>query len=502
MPFLQLVFLTLACMPDLESMPLPAFGWIDASRSAALSWLGMVIVAANAFRVSHRVRRTLELNPSRRGQVLHWYERRQFLHQLLLFGVFALAVGGFGWGWAVGELWRYRETSLPLPEALLLAPFLAGMVSSLAFFYDADRAFFRSAPHLPTSEPLDKFPRRWTFVAFQLRQKLALVFLPLVLMLGHKELARQAPPSWAEWQGVVSAVDAVAMLAVFASMPWGFRLVLGLKPMPAGPLRDRLLAAARRINFRCSDLLQWNTHRAMANAMVVGLFPWPRYVVFTDRLLEEFAPEEVEAVFGHEAGHIKHWHMPFYLGFMLMSMGVLFLAISLCLPALQPLFGMEELTAQQAEGSGHSAYLQMLPVVLFLLAYVFVVFGFVSRRCERQADLFGCRAVSCRRRDCAEHNLGEPLAEGGGLCATGVRTFIRALEKVAHVNGISRDRPGFLQSWQHGTIARRVAFLERVLADHAVARRFQWRVALVKWGMFLALGAMLVILAGANGWRL
>ena len=75
-----------------------------------------------------------------------------------------------------------------------------------------------------------------------------------------------------------------------------------------------------------------------------------------------------------------------------------------------------------------------------------------------------------------------------------MRIFIYALEKVASVNGMSRDRPGFFQSWQHGTIARRVAFLYGVLKDPTAEPRFQRRVALVKWGLIAALGAALAIL--------
>jgi hypothetical protein len=87
------------------------------------------------------------------------------------------------------------------------------------------------------------------------------------------------------------------------------------------------------------------------------------------------------------------------------------------------------------------------------------------------------------------------MAPGAGaLCPTGVRTFIYALEKVAQVNGINRERPGFLQSWQHGSIARRVAFLYGLLKDPAAEPRFQRRVALVKWGLVGALGAVLAVL--------
>src|SRR5207244_10158040 len=134
-------------------------------------------------------------------------------------------------------------------------------------------------------------------------------------------------------------------------------------------------------------------------------------------------------------------------------------------------------------------------------AYVFVVFGFLSRRCDRQADIYGCRAVSCAQSDCHEHDAGVDLLSGGrGLCPTGIRTFISALEKVASLNGISRERPGWLQSWQHSTIARRVEFLQCVLVDPSLERRFQRTVALVKWALFISLGALLLILGEYRGW--
>src|SRR5262249_1764559 len=82
-----------------------------------------------------------------------------------------------------------------------------------------------------------------------------------------------------------------------------------------------------------------------------------------------------------------------------------------------------------------------------------------------------------------------------GLCPTGINTFIRALEKVAAVNGISRDRPGFLQSWQHGSIGRRIEFLQRMLLDPGLERRFQRRVFLFK-------SLLLLILSGTGAFNL
>lgn len=509
MPFLLLILLALICLPDLDQLPPPAFAWIDSpAKSAALTWLAVAAAAVFARREARRAVRLLERRPPAAARS----ERRRWLPQAALCGAYALALGVFGWGPAVDEFWRAEGWGvLPGAELVLLSPLLVGLLLSWALYYDVERAGCRAASRAagddervrlpetggsPSVGAPPAFPGRREYVSFQFRQKLALEFLPLLLLLGQKELNRLLPAG-PEWQGVINLLGAAAGLAVVLGMPWILRLVLGLRPLPDGPLRDRLLGAARRLRFRCSNILHWDTHQGMANALVIGLLPWPRYVVFTDRLLEEFRPDEVEAVFGHEVGHVKHHHMLYYLVFLVASIAALGMAVNAVLPDRFALAGDEG-----PDWLGLAAYARALPLVGFLLAYVLVVFGFLSRRCERQADIFGCRAVSCVRPDCTGHGLDSRLPPGGrGLCATGIRTFIRALEKVALVNGISRDRPGFLQSWRHSTIARRVEFLERVLTDPVVERRFQRRVALVKWGLVLGIGAAICVLVGINGWN-
>src|SRR5262249_45896446 len=131
----------------------------------------------------------------------------------------------------------------------------------------------------------------------------------------------------------------------------------------------------------------------------------------------------------------KHHHMLYYLTFLLSSMGVLAVLMAALLrpfetggppPAVrpdgeavqQPRPGHPEAPGNaEANADGkdffnlwNHTYLQAVPMMGLLLAYVFVVFGFVSRRCERQADIYGCRAVSCGQRDCLGHN---DVAGGG-----------------------------------------------------------------------------------------
>jgi STE24 endopeptidase len=492
MQFLLLLVLAFACLvPNWPKAP----GNPTRADSALLSALAIGLVVTMARAIALWVRWVLRKDPARRELVLQRYATFRFYHLLALIGTFIGVLYLCGWGHLVGTMCRVgvvqddagniidRGWVLPGAELLLLLPFFAGLVLSWACFYDAEQAIHASAVPI-FARPL------WTrrgYVAFHARQNLALIAAPLVMLVFVLGLSRLLPgdAQHEEWFSVASLA---VLLAVFACLPWVLRLVLGLRPLPPGPLRDRLLAAARRLRFRYSDVLLWNTNGGIANAMVVGVLPLPRYVVLSDRLVSGLTEDELEAVFGHEVGHVKHSHMLYYLGFLFTSLVVLLLAGKLL--AEFALARWPVLTFLQDDGGW-----AILPFLSTLVLYIFVVFGFLSRRCERQADIFGCRAVSCNQADCPGHAAAVSLQpEGRGLCPTGIRTFIQALEKVAYLNGISRSRPGWLQSWQHWTIARRVEFLQRMLADPSLERRFQRRVGQVKWALAAALGVLLAVL--------
>jgi Zn-dependent protease with chaperone function len=509
MPFLLLLLLTLVLLPDKWSRPLWLLGENvsdqaaqprDLIVSAALTWLGVALVVAFARYTAARVTHGLALYPGHRERLLRDYGRLRTYHVFILLGAYAVTIYALGWGWTVRSLCQHGGEMLPGAEVFILAPFLAALVLSWVVFYDAERALHDAAEPEP-AEPAERFWSRGAYVGFHVRQNLALVCAPLLLLLLMKGLHRifpeseEGPAGWA-----ISLGGALLSLSVIVGMPWLLRLALGLKPMPPSPLRSRLEAAAGRLGFRCNNILVWNTRGGVANAMVAGVVPWLRYVILTDRLMSELTPDEVEAVFGHEMGHAKHHHMLLYLGFLAVSVALVCVAW----------VGVAGFIFEDKDKIDTT--LASVPLVTMLGAYIFVVFGFLSRRCERQADVFGCRVVSCDRPDCPGHEGGTELVlsavaprpqglrrwldlflrpvqplSGTYLCPTGIRTFIDALEKVARLNGISRDNPGWLSSWQHSTIARRVQFLQDVLADRALERRFQRRVALVKVALFVGL---------------
>lgn len=485
MPFLLLLVLAVSCLVQVWLAPPvagPVWAW------AVVSWAPVVVVLTVTAFFMGRVRRGLFRLSFHRESILRFYGAFRSYQIFFLMAAYFWTLYGLGWGWVVEKSVTIGEGEAaylaPGAELLIMLPFLVGLLGSWACYYDVERAIHE------TSYPFGSHTHgsRLSYVAFHARQSLALVVAPLALVVVGLGLARQFPQL--QQDGTFSMASSGMVIASFIGLPWLLRLVLGLKPLPPGPLRDRLMETARRLNFRFSDILLWDTHGCVANAMVVGVLRRPRYVVLSDRLISGLNEDEVEAVFGHEIGHVKHYHMPYYLGFMLVSLTVLVRIWGAAADTL--LERVPELNAY-LDANRESAELPFLPLLPLIGLYIFVVFGFLSRRCERQADIFGCRAVSCGRGDCLGHEYDVPaLTDGRGLCSTGIRTFIQALEKVAHLNGISRSKPGWLQSWQHSTIARRVEFLQNMLTDPGVEPRFQKRVGQVKWAMLVGLAMVLL----------
>jgi Zn-dependent protease with chaperone function len=407
MPLVLLLLLTVVIMPIkwpgppdwaqslgkqvLDKLNLPAPSWAAGlTGSILLTWLGVALIVGSAALLAQWTRWRLRRDPAQRDHFLHRHSSWRFYHLISMFAIYGLALYVLGWGWvAQGGPYQDVAGAEPLPgsELLVLIPLLTALVLSWMCFYDADRALHYAAPGS------DHRPPYWTrkaYLAFRIRQNLALVAIPIILLLIVRNLHSLLLEGGIDQTLAVSATILMAFV-VFACIPWIFRLVLHLQPMPEGALRSRLLAAARRLRVRCSNILIWNTRGGVANALVVGILPMLRYVVLTDRLVAEMTPDEVEAVFGHEAGHVKHRHMLYYLGFMMVSL--------LVLADLSTVFGFDQWWEQRT-----SQHLVAIPLVGLLGAYIFFVFGFVCRRCERQADIYGCRAVSCGRPDCAGHD--------------------------------------------------------------------------------------------------
>jgi STE24 endopeptidase len=506
MPILLVFGLIAACLP--VEWPEPP---CDPPVEVALSLTGGAIffVLSVAFVLRTWVVRTLRRDPSRRVEVARVYGQWRRLLFFVNMGTAAACVLVFGWGWLMRYEtqipWEGGYKHAPFAELMVPLPYFVILIGTWLIYYDAERALHR-ALHFGRS-----FWPRYAYLLHNLRQFSLLVLLPVGLIVTQQSLGRFAPETTSSAIYRLATLAAVPVILVL--MPLMMKPLLGLKSMPSGPVRDRLASLAKRLDFRCTDYLLWPTHGAAVNAMIAGLLPRVRYVVFTDRILEELPPEELDAVFGHEIGHAKHGHIWLYTAFLALSISVLG-AFAMFLDAQIRNAESPELVRIRTELMELKTWL-LLPPVAVLVCYLFVVFGALSRRCERQADVFGCKAVSCEDPNCTGHTEETVFPQGGNcLCPTGIRTFARALERVGDLNGISmvsaekRWTPGqmirgvwaWIRAWQHSPMPRRVAYLMSLIDHPDEERWFQWRLFFFKCMLMLALLVAFVALGQAVGW--
>lgn len=321
---------------------------------------------------------------------------------------------------------------------------------------------------MPASGPLrsDAGFRLRSYLDANLRHHVLVVAAPMMLILFGSNVIRANEDRIADWFGSPwggdLALGGVAAL-VFLIAPAILRRVWRTEPLPPGPLRGELETLCRRIGLRCRDILVWRSDGMMMNAAVMGVVAPLRYVLLSDTLVTSMTTKQVEAVFGHEAGHIRHRHIEKFLVFAFVG----WLVVA----------GTMEIVAWWAMKSGGRAGISGSTVQTIGLGTAGVVwllaFGWVSRRFEWQADVFGasCAASSAERCDqpCSAHPASSPFKSGAArVCMTGAMVFTSALERVALTNGIPRDDP----SWRHSSIAHRVSHLMALAGDPAEAARF------------------------------
>lgn len=502
MPILFLLVVAATCLP--VAWPPSPFGFTTSQCVIATTILVLIPVAL-ALILSRWVTRTLRDDDRLRPKVVARYNRLRRRLGWFNLGAIALAIGACGWGWVVWHSCRMEQDGSPIliPGAELLVPvpyFLLVCINWMVY-YPAERQLHRSSIGLFQTVERSPF---WSFplyMLFHLRQFLLMVALPLSLFVGQQSLARVAPELTASTGFQIASVVGVGLL--FLYLPRAVKPILGLRTLPNGPERSQLEAVCRRMQFRYTDLLLWPTQGAVANAMVLGMLPSARYVVFTDRLLQGLDPSERDAVLGHEIGHIYHRHIIYYSVFFILSM----------ITGSVGLLAIEKVLVEEGAANWLHAldgWTQLVPIAL-MVAYLFLIFGLLSRRCERQADIFGCRATSCGDRNCTGHDATTTLNPAGGrVCPAGVRAMVHALERVMILNGASERsqwrslRQRFwahVRAWQHGPLPNRIHFLLRLLEEPDLAERTDVRVARFRRVLLAGLLIVFVTLGSWVGWE-
>lgn len=234
-------------------------------------------------------------------------------------------------------------------------------------------------------------------------------------------------PWWWLW-GAAIFLAGYALLALVAPI-WLVPLFYRLTPLPDGLLLTRLLALARRVGVPVTGVFVVDQSRKSrtANAAVTGLGRTRRILLF-DTLLDEFTPEEIEAVLAHELAHQLHGDIRRGL----LVQGALTL-VTFWIADLALRWGVGWLGL---DGPADIAGLPLFGLILMLvsLAALPVANGW-SRRVEWQADRFALRTIP------------DP------------RAFIRSMERLATLNLAEREphRLEELFLYSHPAIERRIA---------------------------------------------
>jgi STE24 endopeptidase len=121
-------------------------------------------------------------------------------------------------------------------------------------------------------------------------------------------MIRQWPQHWwiITWAIVMGLFILLAQLAPVVLFPIFYKF----EPLENEDLRRRLVQLGERAGTRVRGVYRWKLSEKSkkANAALTGLGS-TRRIILADTLLDNYAPEEIEAVLAHELGHHVHRHI-------------------------------------------------------------------------------------------------------------------------------------------------------------------------------------------------
>ena len=223
-----------------------------------------------------------------------WVRGMHQLHLGLWIALAVFLVFIVDWITVVRTNWGLGQYVL-IDELLILAPLVAPWVLSWAILYDLDSRSRHRGSFLA------EVNARLRFAWLNLQLVLGIGIVPVLIVCLVGDVAALVNPDLLEGKSAL-AVFALPMLFLMAAYPGILRRLWKTEPLSDSPLKSRLNQFAEDHNIGIGKLLVWNTGGRVANALVTGLVPCVRTVLFTDRLLELLSDEEVEAALAHEMG--------------------------------------------------------------------------------------------------------------------------------------------------------------------------------------------------------
>jgi STE24 endopeptidase len=449
---------------------------VNGGAGLAILLGGYAFVALLMWLLSKRISRTAWGDLQKR---LARFNRARMLATTLVAVWFGVGIFALGWKATVSR-WLgatpLGQLDIYTPGLLIgTLPAIAALLALIWAQFPADQALREQNILVQLNEdlPFCAPPSFWKYFEAKARLQILFSAAPVIVLLflhdllsltvlpalGHIDWVRDHP-------GIMDAcLAAISTGVILIFAPEILRRVLQTEPMPDSPLRKKLEEICRQNGIRYRQVLLWHTSYQMSNAAVMGFIPRTRYIMLSDLLVETMTDEQIEAVFAHELGHVIHWHL-FWLGG---TLAALILLIS----------GPGQLLADALSSLRHPPpdWVQWSLLGGAGLGAFALVYGFVSRKFERQADVFAARTVQ----GFVEAPIGEPIYVG----RHGAEVFCSALRRIAAINNIPEATP----SWSHGSILRRMRFLADLGEDPSRTADFD---RFMFW-MYIILGSFLCL---------
>ena len=467
--------------PPWATLTSPFWTWVIVSAHLLLP--AMVGVISTGL-----VRRKLEREPAWLAGAQRRLGQGNLVIRVVLVASFAASVFLTDWVRLVHR-WPGVDRIWGLDDIILLSFFCVALLLAWWALYPADRAVRRVAIELQlwSATPARPVWRLGQYLSFMFRQHVLIIAVPMLPIVIAYDFSTRYARRIIELTGIFWAHEAVVVIVagvVFLFAPVMLCHIWSTRPLPASELRDRLEAFCRRVGLRYRRILVWETEGMVVNAAVMGLFKPLRYILLSDGLLEMMDDQKIEAVFGHEAGHVKHRHIEFFLLFAILSMLIVGGVIELVMWATRRWPEMVAMSRMELQD-----YLQVAAMGLIVLVWGFG-FGLVSRRFEWQADLYGAQSITPDAEGCHQpcfvHGTAvtpppEPGQPSTLVCATSAAQFGDALYRIAMLNGI----PTEARSWRHSSIANRVRLLREYANDPTVSGQLNKAVLIIKAMLFV-----------------
>ena len=388
----------------------------------------------------------------------------------------------------LATIWIVVAAASELPNALMERGgvaasagvlFGAGVVAALLVsfvLYPVERRVRESSVlrTLDEGNAVHPMPSRLGYVWAQARAGLVPFVVPLVVPLVLGEVAAQVastrgandPEAW-RLTGMIAAAAALVVLVPVIVPP-----LLGLKRLAPGSLRDDLEQLAREARVGVSEIWVWPTQGLVANAAVMGLFPRLRCVMLSDTLLEYMPREQVLAVMAHELGHVARRHL---LWMIAVISACWTLAGLVADPFARTIFVALSAGSEESEIAALARWLVLARDGIIVVGALWM-FGWSSRRFERQADTYAVQVLSARE--------GRSDASPAAIDA-----MVGALGSVAFLNHVPRGRP----SWRHGSIAWRQEYLRGLVGLPHTNLPIDRHVAWLRWSALVLVFGWLVL---------